>query len=588
MAVSLGASKQGLEVVDQARKKKGWAATAAAWYQDAKTSAATLKRFRRGKPIQQDAFIAICKAVGIENWEEIVDESPTQQKVSPVLCSVYNEETWVGREELIESLGHKLQEGYRVLVLAGITGIGKTALAERLALEMPRKWIKFCRINFDDRGLGRDFASCAAYLLTKLGTVLTPEDRKPERLLSHLVQKLRGNRYLVKMDSLEMLLQGDEQTGWHEFQDEKWLDFFQQILAGEDCQSQFFLTSQALPAELETIGSRYPNFWHCQDIRGLTETEQLQLFLKNGMETGSQVADYYLKRIGKLYEGHPLVLQVIAGDILNKPFSGNVRLYWQQYQREFAEIEKDRTQQYSGTSHQLLQLRVKERVKESLQQLPPDAYTLLCRSSVYRRPVPEILWLAILENLPDLQKRAALNLLKSRYLVEEEVETYVYTSSILIRQHNLIRSVAYNLLRSEPETLKASEYIASWIWQTIYQPQPDAPDSEQLRGYIESLHHLCEVEAWEEASKILLFTRTDKFNNRALYTQLLVWNSEEIIELCSRLLSKLTPSMNAIFLKLLGNAYYLQGDYYQAIEYHQQSLTIVSKIVERHSQRIVG
>jgi hypothetical protein len=77
------------------------------------------------------------------------------------------------------------------------------------------------------------------------------------------------------------------------------------------------------------------------------------------METGSEVADYYLKRIGKLYEGHPLVLQVIAGDILNKPFSGNVRLYWQQYQREFAEIEKDRTQQYSGFPHQLLQLRVR-------------------------------------------------------------------------------------------------------------------------------------------------------------------------------------------------------------------------------------
>ena len=300
------------------------------------------------------------------------------------------------------------------------------------------------------------------------------------------------------------------------------------------------------------------------------------------------MADYYLKRIGKLYEGHPLVLQVIAGDILNKPFSGNVRLYWQRYQQEFAEIEKDRTQQYSGFPHQLLQLRVKERVKDSLQRLPPEAYTLLCRSSVYRRPVPEIFWLTMLENLSDLQKRAALNLLKSRYLVEEEVETYINTSSILIRQHNLIRSVAYDLLRSEPRALKASQYMASWIWQTIYQPQPDAPDLEKLRGYIEPLHHLCEVEAWEEASKILLFTRTDRFNNRALYTQLLVDSFEEIIELCSRLLSKLTPSMDAIFLKLLGNAYYLQGDYYQAIEYHQQSLTIVSKIGERHSQRIIG
>ena len=48
MAVTLRASKQGRDIVDRARKKKGWEATAASWYGAAKTSPATLKRFRRG------------------------------------------------------------------------------------------------------------------------------------------------------------------------------------------------------------------------------------------------------------------------------------------------------------------------------------------------------------------------------------------------------------------------------------------------------------------------------------------------------------------------------------------------------------
>jgi hypothetical protein len=79
MAISLRASKQGLEIVDAKRKKKDWGATAVAWYSAANTSVATLKRFRRGIPIDRDVFIAICKAVGIENWEEIIDKTPTQQ-----------------------------------------------------------------------------------------------------------------------------------------------------------------------------------------------------------------------------------------------------------------------------------------------------------------------------------------------------------------------------------------------------------------------------------------------------------------------------------------------------------------------------
>ncbi|WP_026736044.1 hypothetical protein [Fischerella sp. PCC 9605] len=75
MAASIRASEQGLQIVDQARRKKGWTKTEEAWYGLALTSKATLKRFWLREPIQQEIFMAICKAVGIDDWEAIADFS---------------------------------------------------------------------------------------------------------------------------------------------------------------------------------------------------------------------------------------------------------------------------------------------------------------------------------------------------------------------------------------------------------------------------------------------------------------------------------------------------------------------------------
>jgi hypothetical protein len=75
MAVSLKASKAGLEIVDAARRKKGWTKTAAAWSDKALVGKAGLRRFWRRIPITQENFVRICQAVGVENWQEIVDDT---------------------------------------------------------------------------------------------------------------------------------------------------------------------------------------------------------------------------------------------------------------------------------------------------------------------------------------------------------------------------------------------------------------------------------------------------------------------------------------------------------------------------------
>ncbi len=71
------ASAQGLQTIDTARQQKGWTKTAPIWWANAAVSETTLKRFWRGKAIRADNFKAICAAIGITNWESIVDWSAT-------------------------------------------------------------------------------------------------------------------------------------------------------------------------------------------------------------------------------------------------------------------------------------------------------------------------------------------------------------------------------------------------------------------------------------------------------------------------------------------------------------------------------
>jgi len=79
MAVTLRASKEGLKIVDQARKKKGWTTTALTWYETALVGQAALKKFWARRAITQENFVSICQAVGVENWQDIVEETQDDQ-----------------------------------------------------------------------------------------------------------------------------------------------------------------------------------------------------------------------------------------------------------------------------------------------------------------------------------------------------------------------------------------------------------------------------------------------------------------------------------------------------------------------------
>ena len=153
-------------------------------------------------------------------------------------------------------------------------------------------------------------------------------------------------------------------------------------------------------------------------------------------------------------------LRVLAGEIGDAPFFGQVVAYWQRYGAEIETVEQDLIAAQAGVVEgaedlwrldrftRALQRNVRERLEQTLERLQRDwrsAYLLLCEASVYRCGVPESFWLSHLDywKIAPLEQERALDILRDRFLVEEVLEG----DELLVRQHHLIRSVGLDHLR---------------------------------------------------------------------------------------------------------------------------------------------
>ncbi len=562
MAVSIIASEEGLKIIDRARRKKGWKKYEEAWFETATTSRATLKRFWLKQPVLQPTFILICKEVGITDWQSIVVPSPAVNRLPPAL-SVYNPETWVGRLQIINNLKLKLQDKTRIVWITGIPGIGKTTLGECLASYVWESNPTFQWIYLEVlEGQSTNFTTVAADLLAKLGdgNIDSQERNDPKQLTDRLIRKLQSSFYWLQLDSLERLL--DSARG-NEFADANWVKFLWRCLTEQEFASRLVLTSQALPSALVEFTDRYSNVWQVMTLVGLSadakHNEHLEFFGKHGVVVDDGNQDT-LSKLGQVYEGHTLVLQVMSGEI-HADFGGDVDRYWAVNHQEFEQVARSlESKRLDETEYNdELDRRVRDRVKKSLQQLPTDAQDLLFRSSVYRRPVPKKFWLAMIDDRPSIQQKEAYRVLCDRALVEIEREP-LHKDSFLVRQHNLIRDITYDIIKSKSVLWNDSERRAANLWLTAFNPLSKKEKKiESLRNYIEAFNHYCQIQEWLNANEILIEEDILKY--------LYLWGYfRETIQIC-KFISREIP--DAIYEQYIGDSYLYLSEYFEATKYYE-------------------
>ncbi len=133
MADTLNASQHGLELVDQARRKKGWTKfVTAEWWVTANTSQATLKRFWKSARIDRQAFIGICEAVGVD-YKRVVDLEEELPK-SPPPEPLYIEQPLIASRCL-----ETLEQPGSLLRIKALRQMGKTLLLNRILTQVKQQ-----------------------------------------------------------------------------------------------------------------------------------------------------------------------------------------------------------------------------------------------------------------------------------------------------------------------------------------------------------------------------------------------------------------------------------------------------------------
>jgi tetratricopeptide (TPR) repeat protein len=525
----------------------------------------TVNNFFTAKKVAISTFEEICEALGLDKREIQKPLESSQDKAvketSEIIPTLYNPEKWVGRSQLIEKLLNQLQQNTRIVWLTGLSGIGKTTLGECIAVKAWESdpFFQWLHLEISASQLP-DFATGVREILSQLGEKdLDPQEMNdPKRLSDRLLQKLQSSFYWLQIDALEKLISANE------FIDSYWLIFLESCLNTNHFSSRLLLTSQVLPNSLINWCDRFSNIWHQETLKGLENEESEQYFSKNGIVIDESNQDI-LTGISQTYEGHPLVLQVITGEIL-QVYQGDVTTYWQVNQAEFEQVSRElKSSRLTETEYnEQLARRVRERVKKSLEQLPEKAIALLCRSAVYRRPVLKKFWLDLMTEYSPQEQIEAYRVLGDRALIETEKN--------LIRLHNLVRDIAYGWLRENEIIWKAAELKAAELWLNDYQPEEDAENLEKVRGYLEALYHYCDAEESNKLSN-LFEHKLSLYQNKTIYSLLFQWGYvQDLLKLCEYIKDRVSKNVRINCWNEIGICHDFLGNYDKAAKAYNNSV----------------
>ncbi len=309
---------------------------------------ATWKRFREARqPIKADTFKAFCQVLNLK-WENVAENDVERRKNLSEAPDISN---FYGRiQELAEIRQWLIKERCRLVVIHGIGGIGKSALARHLVDKIADRYDYLIWLSLTSAPLFLE-------ILTKLIHFLS-KGEKESGDISQIIQYLDNYRCLIVMD------------GWEEITDDDSEDYatysiFVDRVAKEAHKSSLLLLSRTRTPNIEILEGKLVRL---KRLGALTYAETTEILRAEGISA----TDSELEEFSRRYS-NPWILKRIARKVQNvspdvSDFLENTSIFVDDViteflDQQFQELSKAETtliywvalRRNSATWHQLVQ-----------------------------------------------------------------------------------------------------------------------------------------------------------------------------------------------------------------------------------------
>lgn len=483
-----------------------------------------------------------------------IGRQTTKSNVCP-LSTIPEPGILIEREQLLQEVEPFFrQTSFKVLLLEGLGGIGKTVFAA-YACRMYRQefqgvyWGSCCSRSSAER-----FCQELYSVFSRHDPVLQRQEEEDRELtlqdrIYDILQRLEQHKLLLVFDDFHTLL---DRNG--RIQNAELEMFFQQLIqAGH--QSKLLLISRRsilLLHQPAGISMR-------KRLVELTHSGTITLLERLGMQVSSEQAYALHQKVG----GHPLALRLLAElyergcslhRILSEPF--------QELTRESREL-------------------CNECFDWIWERLQTEEYEVLQGVCTFRLPIPLDAVNIPGRELADLQNESAeISLLES-------IVQFLYEHCLLERQQEedekctyatpgLVREVVFHSL-TKPQQ-QARHFKAAMYWITEENGR-NSGNCEKTQGWEEAIYHSLQAGEIEQAIKLAISLSEDlRRRGFALMAQKILLDIEKIL---------ITDEDRAASYNQLGNIAILRGDHTRALQWYFQARQIWEGLEHQEGLAIV-
>ncbi len=470
-------------------------------------------------------------------------------KISQTGFAEVQDRDFIGREQALDDLNQLASQNRKTILLQGLGGIGKTTLARKflatqkfdlvLELLMAKETSNIISVHsIVEEWLKRDFQEEPGL---ELGVSLA-------RLKRHLLK----NQVAVLIDNFEPAL---DKQGQLIAQHRDYLELLR-ILADPQVKSLTLITSRDRLCEPELNLTHYL-------LSGLNIIAWMQYFKSLDLEFSSiTINESILGQIHHTYGGNPKAMRIIAS-VIQEDFAGDMTAYWQE-----------------NKSYPLAETNLKNLVArqfDRLENLDPQAYTMLCRLGCYRyQDIDQISQAGLIALVPKLapaKQRQIIKSLRNRSLLEFAAGSYWL--------HPVIQAEALSRL-DRPEWEQVNRQIAQFYTTSVVQ----ITDVETGLIALEAYYHYFAITDFAAAGQVILYSRSNQWGQHlTLGTHLhRLGLSQPLLIAITQIIHRLdNPKISSELNNILGDLYWIRGDLEAAIACQQTTISTANKHLSKIS-----